>query len=427
MVLHSDGNAALAGRLAMEAFRNGVPNGEAVRLLGCNQPRAEARFAKMLTKAMDTANPLENSQGMMVSGDFGSGKSHLLAHLEHQALDRGFVCSKVVISKETPLYDLGKVYKSAVENGRIPDRSGRLIQELGQVIKPDSKAYAAFYMWANNAAANGLISPMFPASLLVHERSGDLELNGEIESFWAGDRILISRVKSGLRQIGQLQNFSFRAPKAADLPPQRLRFAIELIKGAGYKGWVILLDEIELIGSYSILQRGRSYAELARWLGQGVNETYPALVVVGTVTDDFASVIISPDGDKKDRDLMGPKLEGSRYKDITDHAEIGMGMLERKCEPLSPPSDDDVNVTVDKLRQLYSDTYDWDAPPLQGKAGGAGFRGRMRYKIRAAINEWDLLRLYPGSSPDPEIKEFRPGYDENVDLEREPQPDAGDA
>ena len=427
MVLHSDGNAALAGRLAMEALRNGVPNGEAVRLLGCNQPRAEARFAKMLTSAMDIANPLGNTQGMMVSGDFGSGKSHLLAHLEHQALDRGFVCSKVVISKETPLYDLGKVYKSAVENGRIPDRSGRLIQELGQVIKPDSKAYAAFYTWANNAAANGLISPMFPASLLVHERSGDLELNGEIESFWAGDRILISRVKSGLRQIGQLQNFSFRAPKAADLPPQRLRFAIELIKGAGYKGWVILLDEIELIGSYSILQRGRSYAELARWLGQDANETYPALVVVGTVTDDFASVIISPDGDKKDRDLMGTKLEGSRYKDITDHAKIGMRLLERECEPLKTPDDDDVNVTVEKLRQLYSDAYGWDAPALQGKAGGAGFQGRMRYKVRAAINEWDLRRLYPGSDPDPEINEFRPVYDENVDLERESKPAAGDA
>ena len=427
MVVHSDGNSALAGRLAMEALRNGVPNGEAVRILGCNQPRAEARFAEMLTKAMDADKPPGNSQGMLVSGDFGSGKSHLLAHLEHQALDRGFVCSKVVISKETPLYDLGKVYKSAVENGRIPDRSGRLIQELGQVMKPDSKEYANFYMWANNAASNGLLSPMFPASLLVHERSGDLELNGEIESFWAGDRILISRVRNGLRQIGQLQNFPFRAPKAADLPPQRLRFAIELVKGAGYKGWIILLDEIELIGSYSILQRGRSYAELARWLGQDVNETYPALVVVGTVTDDFASVIISPDGDKKDCYYMGPKLKASRYKDIAARAKVGMRLLEQKCEPLKTPNDDDVNATVDKLQQLYSNAYGWDAPPLQGKAGGAGYQGRMRYKVRAAINEWDLLRLYPGSTPDPEIKEFRPGYDENADLERESKPDAGDA
>ena len=59
-----------------------------------------------------------------------SGKSHLLAHLEHLAVSRDFVCSKVAISKETPLYDLGKVFTSAMENGRIPNRRGRFIEEL---------------------------------------------------------------------------------------------------------------------------------------------------------------------------------------------------------------------------------------------------------------------------------------------------------
>ena len=117
---------------------------------------------------------------------------------------------------------------------------------------------------------------MFPASLIVYERSRDLELNAEIESFWAGDRIKTSRVKDGLRQIGQLQSYSFRAPKARELPPQRLRFTTELIKGTGYRGWVVLLDEVELVGSYSLLQRGRSYAELTRWMGQATGETNPA-------------------------------------------------------------------------------------------------------------------------------------------------------
>ena len=75
-----------------------------------------------------------------------------------------------------------------------------------------------------------------------------------------GKRIKISRVKDGLRQIGQYRTYSFGAPKAVELPSQWLRFATQLIKGAGCKGWVVLLDEIELIGSYSLLQRGRAYA-----------------------------------------------------------------------------------------------------------------------------------------------------------------------
>ena len=307
MAAQIDGSLAFTYRLALEALRNGVPNGEAVRLLGCNQPHAEARFEDMLTKSSDADNPPTNSLGMLVSGDFGTGKSHLLTHLEHVALSQGFVCSKVAISKETPLYDLGKVFKSAVENGRMPDRSGRLIEELGQALKPDSEEYAAFFHWANDSESNRL-SQMFPASLIVHERSRNLELNGEIESFWGGDRIKISSVKDGLRQIGQLQNYPFRAPKAAELPPQRLRFTIELIKGAGYKGWAVLLDEVELIGSYSLLQRGRSYAELTRWMGQVAGETYPGLVVVGTVTDDFPTAVIGTDG-KQDRDYVGPQRQ----------------------------------------------------------------------------------------------------------------------
>ena len=413
MGIHAENNT-LTSRRALEALRNGVPNREAVRILGCNQPEAERRFEDMLAHAADTDNVPDGAFGVLVSGNFGSGKSHLLTHLEQQALFQGFVCSKVAISKETPLYDLGKVFKSAVDNGRMPNRAGRLIEELGQALKPHSPEYASFFKWANDTESNGL-SQIFPASLLVHERSRDLELNSEIEYFWAGDRIKVSRVKDGLRQIGQFQSYSFRAPKASELPPQRLRFVIEVIKAAGYKGWVVLLDEIELVGSYSLLQRGRSYAELARWLGQTVDEPYSGLVTVGTVTDDFASAIISPDGNKKDRDYVAPKLE-ARYANIVARAETGMRLLEREVIPLKQPTDTEVRETAEKLRQIYSTAYDWDPPALQVEARGAGYQNRMRYKVRASINEWDLLRLYPDYSPETEGDEFRHTYEENVDL-----------
>ena len=56
MAAQIDGSLAFTYRLALEALRNGVPNGEAVRLLGCNQPHAEARFEDMLTKSSDADN-----------------------------------------------------------------------------------------------------------------------------------------------------------------------------------------------------------------------------------------------------------------------------------------------------------------------------------------------------------------------------------
>ncbi len=422
MASDEKGNRKFECRRALEALRNGVPNRDAVKILGCNQPDVESRFDDMLTRASDTDSPPHGAMGMVVSGDFGTGKSHLLNHLEVCALSKGFVCSKVVISKETPLYDLGKVFKSAVDNGRMPDRTGRLIEELGHMLKPDSPRYANFFQWANETKSNGL-NQIFPASLLVHERSNDFELNNEIEYFWSGDRIKVTRVKDGLRQIGQLQNYSFRAPKARELPPQRLRFVIELIKAAGYKGWVVLLDEIELIGSYSQLQRGRSYAELTRWLGKAVDELYPGLVTVGTVTGDFAPFVISPGGDKKDRDYVVPKL-AVRYSGIIPRAETGMRILEQECIPLKQPDDTEIQHTINKLMELYSAAYEWEAPNLKAEGHGAGYQNRMRYKVRSSINQWDLLRYYPDYVPETEGDEFRHKYEENVDLERESKDDA---
>ena len=416
----------LTARRAIEALRNGVPNRAAVEMLGCRQPKAEAAFAELLARAGDTHVGAGRAQGMLVSGDFGAGKSHLLVHLERLALAHGFVCSTVAVSKETPLYDLGKVFSSAVDNARMPDRGGRLFEELGAAADRDSADFAAFVEWVETAASNGVLHEIFPAGLAVYEGARDPELSARIESFWAGDRIRVSEIKRGLRRLGPGPRRAFRAPRVAELPPQRLRFAVELMRGAGYKGWVVLLDEMELVGSYSLLQRGRSYAELARWLGQAAGDPGAGLIAVGTVTADFATAIIGPDG-KHDHEGAGRRLADSRHADRVRAAEAGMRQLERKCVRLSAPTADDVRDTLETLRALYSEAYAWEAPRLETGARGVGVQARMRYKVRAAINAWDLLRIYPDSRPEAVGGEFRHAYRENADLEGESGDGAGDA
>ncbi len=419
-----DGKRAFTYRRALEALRSGVPNQEAVKVLGCHQPRAEKQFTTLLRQCADQQDPPASSLGMLVSGGFGAGKSHLLSYLEHQALSQGFVCSRVAVSKETPLYDLGKVFKAAADHGRMPGRSGQLMEELGIGRHENSEAYARFLKWVD-CERNGL-HRMFPATLVVHEKAGDPELISDIRAFWSGGRIKVSRVKDGLRAIGQLQSYVFRAPKMSELPPQRLRFATELIKGAGYKGWVVLLDEIELIGSYSRPQRVRSYAELARWLGKVPGEAYPGLVVAGTVTDDFAAAILGVGG-KQDRDYVGHWLRSRGEAALAARAETGMRVLEREAIQLEPPTAEQVTTTVEKLRHIYSIAYAWEAPRVESTAGGAGHRSRMRYKVRAAINEWDLMRLVPNSRPETDGVDYRPGYHENPEPTWEGENGANEA
>ncbi|MCE2515349.1 MAG: DUF2791 family P-loop domain-containing protein [Acidobacteria bacterium] len=420
-------DVALTRRRALEALRNGVPNPAAVEILGCRQPAAEAAFTERLARAAEGDGRSGGVPGVLFSGNFGSGKSHLLTHLERLALSRGFVCSRVAVSKETPLYDLGKVFKSAVENARMPGRQGRMIEELASAMDWKSEPSAGFFQWTDGEARAGRLSLLFPATLLVYERLGNPETNRRIESFWAGDRIRAADVNEGLRQIGQKKNYSFRAPRAADLPPQRLRFATALIRAAGYRGWVILLDEIELVGYYSLLQRGRSYAELARWLAPAAGDVCPGLVAAGTVIDAFYLDVVSPDG-KQDCDYVRPRMEASRHADLALRAEAGMRLLhDQRCIPLEDPTDQDVRGTVEKLRRIYSEAYGWDAPAVTVTGSRAGTQDRMRYWVRAAIIEWDLMRIYPGVRPETVDGGFRHTFKENTDLERASQDDPPDA
>ena len=408
-------------RQALEGLRNGVPNGEAVSLLGCNQPEAESRFRKLLDAVTD-AEETDRSTGMLISGDFGSGKSHLLAYLESVALEQGFVCSRVSISKETPLFDLGKVFRSAMLHARMPDRAGNLMEEIGlRMNKRGSGAYDEFSRWVMSPD-NALLHPIFPASLMVHERLNDDDYNSDIERFWAGDNIAVSRVRQGLREISQQRSFILTAPKRADLPPQRLRFATELIKSIGYAGWVVLLDEIELVGSYSAMQRARSYAEVPRWLGKVESEAYPGLISVGSVTAGFTQEVLGQFG-KNDASEAPPRLLPRFGQEMAAKCETGIRLLQREAMPLASPTTEVLESTASKLREIYSIAYDWEASAAEMTRSEGSYLDRMRYKIRSAINGWDLARLYPGAARDTEFIEYSPSFEEQTDLEKSPEED----
>ena len=414
-----DHEGKLAKRRAIEALRNGVPNSDAVRILGCNQPTAEQRFAELLAGETSAAGPREDLNGILISGGFGEGKSHLLTHFQGLALEQGYVCSRVAISKETPLLNTDKVFKAAVGSALVPGRSGRLVESLDLRSKADTEEYGTFFGWAANESRLTRINGIFPASLIAYDRVENPEMKSRIEGFWSGDRIHAPDLKRSLREIGQRSYCAFRAPRLSDLPPQRLRFMGRMIKGAGYKGWVVLLDEIELIGFYSMLQRSRSYAELAKWLGKA-SDSDSGLITVGAVTDDFASVVISAEGRKKDTDKMLPWLsQRTRWAHLGPRALRGMQLLESSCIRLESPAQADLDDSMDSLRRLYSDAYDWDAPPATDTGvGGVGFQRRMRYKVRAAINSWDLQRLGLDAAG-AVTTGFGYSYDESEELEPE--------
>jgi hypothetical protein len=358
--------------------------------------------------------------GLLISGGFGTGKSHLLDYLEHLAISKNFVCSRVVISKETPLFDPAKVYLAAIDGTVVPGLSGEAIREIALRLQPNSPKYADFFRWANSPASG--LSQLLIATILLHERlNNDPELVDEITNFWSGEKLAISRIRQGLRQINCSGMYELKAVKLKDLALQRFIFTSQLILAAGYNGWVLLIDEVELVGRYSLLQRGRSYAELARWMGQVEGEVYPGLTAVAAITDDFGLAVLQ---EKSDRDKVGARLrakETNEYITFAGRAETGMRLIEREALTLLPPDESTLTNTYERLKEIHAKAYAWDPPDIPTNV--TSISRRMRSYVRRWVNEWDLRRLYPGAELcTEEEQEIKPTYEQDESLERPSEP-----
>src|SRR5438552_13243562 len=170
----------LTQRRAIEALRAGVPNRDAVRHLGTDQRAVEKRFVDDLGQVDAERRGGRQLPGLLIGGDFGAGKSHLLEWLQHVALEQNFAVSKVVISKEAPLNQPHRIFRTAMHALRIPNIVGG-IEEVALRMRPESGSYADMYQRIQNPESG--FDPLFQASLLIHERVKDPELLSKMVAF----------------------------------------------------------------------------------------------------------------------------------------------------------------------------------------------------------------------------------------------------
>jgi hypothetical protein len=90
--------------------------------------------------------------------------------------------------------------------------------------------------------------------------------------------------------------------------------------------------------------------------------------------------------------------------------------------PIANLTDEDVERAIEKLRKVYTDAYNWPAPNFEENLEGAGYaKRRIRSRVRAAVNSWDLMRLNPGALPHMQAEDtYQPRYEEYPDMEATP-------
>lgn len=397
----------LEARIAIEALRAGVPNRAAVRLMGSEESRLEHEFDQRLHHVW-SAHP---NPGLGVAGGFGSGKSHFLGYLAEVARAQHFVVSRVVVSKETPLSDPARVFEEAVRAAVLPDRHDDAITGALSILRQSRDRMAALRTAVEQAG--DALAPIFSALLFVLQRETlPTGFARHLERFLSGGKIRGQDLRQALAAVGGAPKFDLRLPPAAALIEQRIHFLTALLHAAGFAGWCLLFDEVELIGRFTPLRRALAYTWLATWLGLEGARAWPGIVAAYAITDDFVTAVIA----EREDELRLP--ERLRLKQRDHEARLAVAAMRHIAQTvrnnrLHGPGIEELTRANLRLSELYREAYDWEPPVTDGVERTA--TRTMRQYIKGWITEWDMRRL-TGDISRIVVEEIAANYEEDESL-----------
>lgn len=379
----------ISERRAIEALRAGVPNGDAVRALSSDQTEIADEFQRRLANAAEIEP--SGPSGFVISGSFGSGKSHLVEELHQLALASNFVSSKVAISKETPLHLPAKVVQAVIGAMQAKDKPEGLLLDMLLGYRSDKSSARDFKAWCGSPKSG--VSATFGTLLDLRDAGiEDMEIVDLVLRYFSCETVQISSIRRRLAEFGV--EGPTEVVLAVDRPWQTMRFLSRFCQVSGYRGWAVFLDETELISKYGPISRARAYEQLGRWLGLRKDHRVGGLAVMATVINDFAFEVLGSKGDR----WHVPELlaAGRRPADIVGapFAVDAIAAIDNAIR-LKSMSIEQLRKAHDVLREAHGRAYGWIAPELE-----IDHRAEqpMRLYVRRWINEWDLRRLYGGSA-----------------------------
>ena len=374
----------------LESLRAGVPFAALAQKLPIGRSALLDRVGAMLQTGR--GGPL------LVRANYGEGKTHFLQAVTGSALSAGHVVSAISISREAPLNNLGALFKAVTTGTRTPGS-----QRLGLAPLLDRLQARAPEVLASLEHAG--IPDRLRASIEAYFHV-DMTYRHELLADLSGEFLMVGRLKAILRDLGldhRLPPYAFTRE-----PIWYYRLMAELIRQAGFAGWLILIDELELVGKTSIGQRALAYSNL---FDLAVAQELPRTVVMAAVASNFYSDVLEAKGDAE----KGPGWLSQRGREREAAlAQRGIAELMR-AERLPALSSEEIHSLLATIRAVHARAYEWDPPAeddmqrfLDRHVHGAD--ARLRTRIRASVQWLDHWLQY---GREPEIVVWHVG---EVDL-----------
>ena len=372
----SDFNA----RHVIEALRSGVPS----RVVGEYFSEARPGMLKKIRSQIEDVRQTGRSGGMIFTGRYGEGKTHLLNTAFNMASAENMVVSYVSLGRETPMDKPWLLYQKLIANTYLPGAQQPGFRARLEALTQGSSVANELMAYAARELDTDKLYFLLKAFLGTQEEEERSAFLGDLE----GDFVSNAVIRRSYRRItGTPAKFSQNFTKTRHAM-EYFYFASHLFRQLGYDGWVLLFDEAELMGRLGKKARAKGYREI-----QGFLQASPRLESVFSLFAFSASYAEDVIEKKHEREIVdavfaddptGLKAAGATLNAILSAPE------------LAPLTKQEIMQVLVSIQAFHGRAYDWhpDVSPENIYAATESGGYLLRTKIRAAIEFFDQLYQY---------------------------------
>ncbi len=364
----------------IEALRSGVPSRAAGEYFSESRPAMIQKIQGRLEQVHESGR----SDGMIFTGRYGEGKTHLLGTVFGMASAHNMVVSYVSLGKETPIDRPYLLFPKVIANTYLPGAVQPGFRQKLEDLTQGSSISGELLAYTARELETDKLYFLLKSFLGTQEEEERYAFLADLE----GDFTTTQIIKRSYRRITGTaakfnQNFS-KTRHGFDY----FYFMSHLFKTLGYDGWVMLFDEAELLGGMGKKTRAKSYVQLQRFL-----KPSPKLEGVFSLfafSSSYAEDIIDA---RKEFENVEEVFGDDRETAAAAKAVLN-GIL--NAPELMPLTREEILQVLMSIQDFHGRAYGWkpevSAETLYQATDGGGYL--LRTRIRSAIEFLDQLYQY---------------------------------
>ena len=367
----------MEARRVIEALRSGIPS----RAVGRYFTEARPQIMKELSDKLYAVCEDGISDGMIITGKYGEGKTHLLNTVFNMAHENNMVVSYLSVSKESPFDKLYLVFQKLMANTYLPGREQPGFMQVLDDMTPNSPVASELMVYGAKELETDKLYYLLKACLNTEDQEEKFQLQADLMGDFIANPVLRKIYK---RVFNSSVKFSTSFSKTKHCQDY-IYFMSLLFQKLGYNGWVILVDEAELMGRLGKKARQNAYRNIYRFLNPD-----PHLIATFSLFAFSASY---------EEDVIEGKHEFDNLEELyPDDQEPGRAVLNAimKAPQLLPLSREEILQILERIQDFHGRAYQWtpsvSAESMIRASGSGGFL--LRTKLRAAIELLDQLYQY---------------------------------